>query len=208
MSIKRKKIFLFSALIIIVSVCIITSCSLYMRDCLSQKIVRLHVLANSNSELDQALKISVRDRILSEGRKIFSDTENAAECQKLLSQSLPLLEAAAADEIQKNGFDYPVKITNGNYYFPMKSYSSFALPAGNYDAVRVEIGAAEGENWWCVMFPPLCFVNGSAEEKALSTVLSPEEIEFISAEGGISVKFKIADFFEQSVNSIKTALKK
>ena len=204
----RKKILIFSILTAITVCCVVTSHTTQLRRSIAGKIVRLHILANSDSPSDQKIKLLVRDRLLREGKSIFANAQNPLDCYSLAEENINFLTSAAEDEIKKHGGSDNVKISCGNYFFPMKSYSTFALPAGNYDAVRVEIGSGMGQNWWCVMFPPLCFVNGAAEDGSLSQNLTAEEMDLITAEGGVCVKFKIVDFFEQSVNSIKTALKK
>ncbi len=174
---------------------------------ISSEIIRLHVLANSNSPSDQALKLKVRDRILKEGEHLFENASSKAECSRILNENMPLLQAAAEDEILKGGYSYNAKLSRGNYFFPMKTYENFALPAGEYDALKIEIGNGEGENWWCVMFPPLCFVDAAVDE-GFGTLLSEEEMALISSGDGVNIKFKIVDFFQTSINQVKTALKK
>ena len=100
----------------------------------------------------------------------------------------------------------------GKYDFPMKVYENYAFPSGEYEAVRVEIGKAEGQNWWCVMFPPLCFVDGTVdEEKAeetLRSALTADEFDVISASGGVDLRFKVVDVFQSSFKAVKTVLAK
>lgn len=166
---------------------------------LSGGILRLHILANSNTAEDQALKLKVRDRLLQE----------AKQSPKLLTDSK--VEAICNDEIAKNGYNYPVSITRGQYYFPHKTYENIALPAGNYNAVRIIIGSGEGQNWWCVMYPPLCFTEstaGTAEQDAMSTlekVLTPESLAMISQSETIMVKpsFKLVELWNELKNYIQ-----
>lgn len=166
---------------------------------LSGGILRLHILANSNTAEDQALKLKVRDRLLQE----------AKQSPKLLTDSK--LEAVCRDEIAKNGYNYPVSIARGRYYFPHKTYENIALPAGNYNAVRITIGSGEGQNWWCVMYPPLCFTEstaGKAEQDAMSTlekVLTPESLAMISQSETITVKpsFKLVELWNELKNYIQ-----
>lgn len=177
---------------------------------ISGKVIRLHVLANSNCAEDQMLKLKVRDRILSAGKTLFADTSDIEECRRKLDSSKKMLLAIAEDEIRKNGYDYSVNINVGNYMFPMKSYGNYSLPAGKYNALRIEIGKAEGENWWCVMFPPLCFVDGcidSESSKLLSKTLSDDELSILNTSDGFSFRFKTIDFFQNTFNSLKTAFK-
>jgi len=201
-----KKILILS----IISGILLTSGVVYsekVQNGISSEIIRLHVLANSNSPSDQALKLKVRDRILKEGEHLFENASSKAECSRILSENMPFLQAAAEDEILKSGYSYNAKLSRGNYFFRMKTYKNFALPAGEYDALKIEIGKGEGENWWCVMFPPLCFVDAAVDE-GLGTLLSEEEMALISSGDGVNIKFKIVDFFQTSINQVKTALKK
>ena len=164
---------------------------------LSQNIVRLHVLANSDSDEDQALKLKVRDAILSHSKSNFTKKDEAIgelESYKEIAQRV----------IAENGYDYPVSVEYGNFSFPTKVYNNIRLPAGNYDAVRIKIGSAEGQNWWCVMFPPLCFVDGTTDtayaEEKLRASLDEESVEIISASSDkgvlpFEIKFKIVEVY-------------
>ena len=129
---------------------------------LSDKVVRLHVLANSDSEEDQALKLKVRDRILAYAEPLLAGAADRREAEALLRGRVLELERIAAEEIQANGYDYSVAIELEDTVFPTREYEGFALPAGNYTALRVTIGEGKGQNWWCVAFPPLCL--GAASE--------------------------------------------
>ncbi len=162
---------------------------------LSQNIVRLHVIANSDSDEDQALKLKVRDAILSHSQSEFtqkSDVEHELDTYRKIAQKV----------IYENGYDYSVDVEYGNFHFPTKHYNNISLPAGQYDAVRIKLGKAEGENWWCVMFPPLCFVNGTTDsayaEEKLSATLDGESYDIITAAKSGSlpfeIKFKIVEF--------------
>ena len=173
---------------------------------LSQNIVRLHILANSDSSEDQLLKIKVRDALLEHSRNEFTKKS------QVLSQ-LDLYKQIAEKTISDNGYSYPVTVEYGNFAFPTKEYKNIRLPAGNYDAVRVKIGNAEGQNWWCVMFPPLCFVDGTTDskyaEEKLSTSLNKESYDIITAHAGngsipVEIKFKIVELFGKLTVYAKT----
>ncbi len=164
---------------------------------LSDKVVRLHVLANSDSEEDQALKLKVRDRILAGAEPLLSSAAGRAEAESLLRDCLPELERAAALEIQNSGYDYAVSIRLEDTVFPTREYEGFTLPAGRYLALRAVIGAGEGRNWWCVVFPPLC-AAASAEvpETALAAGLSPAQVGLITEENqGYVLKSKLVEFW-------------
>lgn len=190
----------------------ITAYSDSIQSDIAHNIVRLHVIANSDSDEDQQLKLMVRDRILSEGRNIFGNVTNTEETKSLVEENLDKLEAAARDEIKKQGYDYDVKLKTGKFDFPAKEYENITLPAGEYYALRIEIGRAEGKNWWCVMFPPLCFVDASvgvSDEKSMEVLknnLSEESYTLITQDTpSVEVRFKIVDFVQSSSKAIKTA---
>ena len=135
-------------------------------------LIRLHVIANSDSPEDQALKLHVRDRLLLSFGETFEDTRTMNQARVLIRENLDEMEAMARTEIRRLGYDYPVKAQLGIFPFPTKAYGDVVYPAGSYEALRVVIGEGTGANWWCVMFPPLCFVDVSggvarrpAEEK-------------------------------------------
>lgn len=163
---------------------------------LSQNIVRLHVIANSDSVSDQNLKLKVRDAILEKSQNDFTKKEDVLK-------NLNLYKKIAEDVIQENGFGYDVDVEYGNFRFPTKNYNNITLPAGNYDAIRVKIGTAQGKNWWCVMFPPLCFVDGTTDSSKasaqLQSMLDKESYDIITASSDkgvpFEIKFKIVEFY-------------
>lgn len=124
-----------------------------------EELIRFHVLANSDSEEDQALKRAVRDAILKEVSPRLAESHSLEESRKILTDLRPELERIGKTVVLAWGKTYEVKTDYGHFTFPTKSYGSLILPAGEYEAVRVLIGKAEGSNWWCVLFPPLCFVD-------------------------------------------------
>ncbi len=178
----------------------------------AQNVLRLHVLANSDSAADQDLKLSVRDRLLAESGTLFAACKTREESCALFLREKKRLEKVAAEEISSHGFSYPVRLSLEKTYFPTKYYGDIALPAGEYDAVRVEIGEAQGENWWCVMFPPLCFVDGSISEDSTAqlvravgenaAVLTP------AASDTVKIRFKMADFFQSASHLLKEAFRR
>lgn len=134
---------------------------------LAEKVVRLHVLANSDSRDDQALKLQVRDQVLSQAAELLTGQESAAEAAAILRDNLPLLARTAAREIKSRGYGYPVRVSLEDCWFPSRQYADVSLPAGTYQALRVVIGEGEGHNWWCVVYPSLCM--GAVSETALKT---------------------------------------
>lgn len=172
---------------------------------LSQAVFRLHVIANSDSQEDQELKLKVRDKLLEYMNTICADCSTKEEAIALAEDHKEDFQKIAEKTIKENGFDYPVKTNINNFYFPTKNYGDISLPAGFYDALRVEIGNASGQNWWCVMFPSLCFVDvssGIVDDEAkenLEDNLDKESYRIISEkeDTGFTFKFKIIEFFAE-----------
>ena len=178
----------------------LTSGALALRtqDELADKVVRLHVLANSDSEEDQALKLQVRDVVLERATAILEQSADRREAESRLRGELLELERVAAEEIAAEGYDYPVTVNLENTDFPTKEYDGFTLPAGEYLALRVIIGEGKGRNWWCVVFPPLC-TSASADlpASALAAGFSEEEVSLITEENqGYVLKFKAVEWWE------------
>lgn len=175
-------------------------------DNLYNSVFRLHVIANSNSEEDQNLKYIVRDNLINymnEKCKNLSSKEDIIEYAK---NNLVDIKNIAENTIKENGYNYPVVVEIGNYEFPTKWYGDISFPEGFYDALRVKIGKAAGQNWWCVMFPPLCFVDSTtgivpdSSKQALKETLSEENYKIISESenSDITIKFKLIEFFEKN----------
>ena len=173
----------------------------------SDKIVRLHVVANSNSEVDQAVKLSVRDAILK-----TASGKNGGKDITLLSveENREELLSAADKVLKENGCTYGCVLETGRFSFPVKSYENITLPAGKYDAVRVVLGEGQGENWWCVMFPPLCFSESTKgaltaeNEKALKEMVSESSYAAISDEV-ITLKpaFKAVELWNEFAGKVR-----
>lgn len=159
-------------------------------------VLRLHVLANSDSGQDQALKLKVRDRVLAVSAGMMDGVRSRAEAETAVAARLPEFREAAEDEIRAQGFDYPVSVQMEKTYFPTKTYENVTLPAGEYDALRVVIGSGGGHNWWCVLFPPLC-LPAAEDAEQLRDVLNRNELKIVQGEGGYQVKFKSVELFEQ-----------
>lgn len=176
----------------------LTSTFAFASDCSAVRgeVLRLHILANSDDEADQELKLLVRDRVLQETGNIFSGAENLETAQKLAEESLQKIVAVAEDEIAKNGYSYPVTASLVRMYFETRHYDSYTLPAGMYNAVRIEIGKAEGKNWWCVMFPPIC-VTSAVDQRELEKILSAKGEEVITGGQKYQLKFYIVELFER-----------
>ena len=172
---------------------------------IANSVFRLHVIANSDSKEDQDLKYKVRDSLINYMNSICSDCENKQDAINLVTEHKDNFKQIALDTIKANGYSYDVNISIGNFSFPTKDYGDISLPAGFYDALRVEIGEAKGQNWWCVMFPPLCFVDVSSgvvpeeSKEELEDNLSEEEYALVSNDSDVKIqfKFKLLEFFNQ-----------
>lgn len=173
---------------------------------ISNSVFRLHVIANSDTSEDQSLKLKVRDNVLSYMNSICIDAKNKEEAITIAQNHQEDFKQIAIDTIKENGYDYSVSINIDNFSFPTKTYGDISLPSGYYDALRIEIGEAKGQNWWCVMFPPLCFVDvssGIVPEESKETIksdLSDEEFSLISdkEDSDINFKFKLIEFFQNA----------
>ena len=172
--------------------------SLQNRDQLADKVVRLHILANSDSEEDQALKLRVRDRVLERATELLEQTGDRREAADVLQSHLPELERIAAEEISDCGYEYDVTAEVVNTMFPTKEYDGFTLPAGEYLALRIIIGEGNGHNWWCVVFPPLCTTAAAdVPASALAAGFDEEEVALVTEENeGYVLEFKAMEWWE------------
>lgn len=180
---------------------------------ISESVFRLHILANSNSAEDQNLKYLVRNKVISHLEFLTQNANSKKEIIEIAFANLDGFKQIAEQVISENGYSYQVKISIGNFSFPTKDYGDISLPAGFYDALRIEIGNAEGNNWWCVLFPPLCFVDVSSgivpedSKELIKENLSEEEYSLISDQSSeVKFKFKLIEFF-QNVSKQVTAKK-
>lgn len=160
-------------------------------DAVRADVVRLHILANSDSPADQQVKLRVRDRVLADVGGVFATPRTQADAREAARQNLPAIEAAARAALDEAGVDEPVRAELCRMYFSTRRYDDLLLPAGNYDAVRVTIGAGAGHNWWCVMYPPICVSAAMAED-----LPAFEEIEALNSEPLFKPKLAIVEAFE------------
>lgn len=168
-----------------------------MQQKLADEVLRFHVLANSDSEEDQKLKMKVKESVISYMKKQLPDAGSVEETKQWTGDHVRELEAVAQEVIEKEGYDYSVEAKLTTSYFPDKTYGDVTFPAGNYEALRIEIGQAKGQNWWCVLYPNLCFIDAvhavvpEEGKQELEAVLQEDEYEMVTA----TSKFKIKWFF-------------
>lgn len=169
------------------------------RECLSGKLLRLHVVANSDSDADQALKLEVRDAVLDCAAGYLENVSDVRAAEQVLGAHLAELAGAGQAVVREKGYDYAVRASLGTSHFPTKTYDGFALPAGDYRALRVTIGAGEGRNWWCVVFPTLCVSAASEwQDTAVSGGLSDEDVRLMAEEDeGYVLRFKCLELWDK-----------
>ncbi len=195
-------VFLLATFIIVSAISYVSAVS----NNISESVFRLHVIANSDSDEDQNLKYIVRDNLIQYMNTLTKNITSKDEAIKIAKEHEQDFYNIAIKTIRENGYDYDVKIEIGNSYFPTKYYGDISLPAGYYDALKVEIGESTGQNWWCVMFPPLCFVDMSTgivpdeSKKVMKDNLPEEEYALISESNtntNLNLKFKLIEFFSK-----------
>lgn len=166
---------------------------------LADKVVRLHILANSDSEADQALKLQVRDAVLARAEELLQTSGHRSDAEHVLREHLPELTHLAGTVVTAEGYDYPVTAELANTPFPTREYETFSLPAGMYLALRVIIGDGGGRNWWCVVFPPLCAQSTSdLAQTAMAAGLTDEDVKLIGEAGeGYVLKFKSMELWNR-----------
>lgn len=165
-------------------------------------ILRFHVRANSDTEEDQALKMAVKEDVVTMLKPLLEECADVSESKQVIVANLQNIYTTAVNTITEQGYDYPVKVYVTEEEFPAKTYGDLTFPAGKYQALRVDIGKAEGQNWWCVMFPPLCFVDESTAvvdangKEMLKENLTKEEYEALFANGNIEGKSKVLEWIK------------
>ncbi|MGL6106363.1 stage II sporulation protein R [Romboutsia sp.] len=169
-----------------------------------EKLIRFHVIANSNSDKDQNLKLKVRDNVIAYLQPKLAKSESIQESERIIKSEYDNLRKVSEDTIHANGYNYGVTVDIVYSEFPTKQYSNVILPAGEYKALKIVIGSGQGRNWWCVMFPPLCFVDdekGMIDKKTdekLKQILTEEEYKLITQKSQddvsrATVKFKVIE---------------
>ncbi len=170
---------------------------------IADKILRFHVIANSDSEEDQALKLEIKEAIVEYMKGILVDAANLEDTKKAVQAHREDIRRIAEELVLEKGYDYPVQVFLDRRYFPIKTYDTYTFPAGEYEALCVELGNSQGKNWWCVMYPSLCFVDAvhaivpEESKEELKEILTEEEYEAISqGEARVKFSFKFLEWFQ------------
>lgn len=167
---------------------------------ISHKIIRFHVIANSDSDADQALKLKVKEAVVNYTSELLCNSKSISETEDLLSSHTNDIISIANKVISENDYDYPVTAEITDTYFPTKSYGSYTFPPGTYRAFQIKIGEAKGKNWWCVLYPPLCFIDishgtvNAESEELLKETLTTDEFQAVSDEYMVKYRFKYLTF--------------
>lgn len=190
----KKKLLVFvpiflCALLVVVSI----TPTITMSESISQKVFRLHILANSDSDEDQQLKLRVRDKILQESEKMFSSCNSVDEAINISRESIDKLKNISRQVIAYYNYDYDVRVYVTKEYFETREYDNFTLPAGIYDCLKIEIGQGKGHNWWCVMYPSVC-ISGCTDD--FDSTLTEDEKRLIESDNYV-IKFKVVEIYEK-----------
>ena len=150
-------------------------------DAIREGVLRLHVIAASDSEYDQRIKLELRDCLLLKGKEIFEGSETKKAAQEKITKGISLIQQEADRFLESKGYPCKASVSLGKSYFPTRRYENFTLPAGNYDALKVTIGSGEGRNWWCVMFPALCLPAAEKRKDDFDGILTEKQKQIITA---------------------------
>lgn len=162
---------------------------------ISEDVFRLHILANSDAEYDQQLKLKVRDAVLEKGQEIFLNCSSLDEIISTCKENIDLFSATAEQCITDNGYDYGVNVYVDKEWFNTREYEEITLPSGIYNALKIEIGEADGHNWWCVMFPAICL--SAVSDSEINEILDEEEVDLINSNQKYEIRFKIVEIYEK-----------
>ncbi len=172
---------------------------------ISNEVFRLHILASSDSEYDQNVKLSVRDKVLEYTESLFQNAKSKEDAEQVISQNLPAITEVAQNEVYRSGSNDKVKAEITNMYFTTRHYDSYTLPSGMYDALRITIGEGKGHNWWCVMYPSLCIYSEENRDEKAKEVFDDAQYDIVKNEK-YEYKFKIVEIFEKCSNFLSTVL--
>lgn len=172
---------------------------------ISHKIIRFHIIANSDSDEDQALKLKVKEAVVNYTSELLSNSKSIEETENLLSTHTNDIITIANSVVKDNGYAYSITAGITNTYFPTKTYGNYTFPPGTYKAFQIKIGQAKGKNWWCVLYPPLCFIDIShgtvttKSENLLKETLTTDEFQAVTGEYKVKYRFKYLTFLNNFI---------
>lgn len=177
---------------------------------IAKEVIRFHVIANSDANVDQEVKLVVKDNVVKYMQGKLADASTREEAKKIMKEEMPAIKKLAYKTVKKEGYGYSCDVIYHKRNFPIKVYGDLTFPAGEYEALDVVLGSAQGKNWWCVMFPTLCFVDGTYSivpdnsKQQLREVLTEEEFKVISSEKKVKVEytFKMKEWYDKIVNKL------
>jgi len=194
--------FIVIMLVIVIAVCTYRKKDMFeLQKGIAQELIRFHVRANSDSDSDQLLKLKVKDSVITYLEPKLSQSGSIDETRQILNDNMDVIHDLAIKTLAENGSDYPVKVYFEESYFPIKTYGDITLPPGDYEAFRIDIGESEGKNWWCVLYPPLCFVDAThgslpdSSKDKLKNILTEDEYKTVTTTTSSSTfRFKYLTF--------------
>ena len=200
LSMKKRILILMLTLILLIG--LLAVLPIHSESRIYDSVLRLHVIANSDSDEDQALKLLVRDAVLLEAQKLLENISDRESAEQIISQNTEQLRLIAENTVRRNGYSYPVSITLGKEEYPTKNYESCAFPAGEYTSLQIMIGNASGKNWWCVLFPPLCLSAATDKDAFTSVGITDSQYQIITDTKNpkYKIRFKILESFSEIVN--------
>lgn len=198
---KKPELSLLIGLLLAVLTTLLSGFTQFGSDCeqISEKLLRLHVIANSDSTEDQSIKLAIRDQILVQCAELLSMESDKELAKNDLSAHLHEIEAVANKLLEQSGFSYSAHASIEKRWFNTRKYDNITLPAGRYDALCVRLGEATGRNWWCVVFPPMC-LPAACEEAELAEILTDDELRIVTESGSYTIRFKIWEIYERFKN--------
>ncbi len=198
---KKTELSLLIGLLLAVLTTLLSGFTQFGQECeqINEKLLRLHVIANSDSKTDQQIKLAVRDKILEQCGDLLWDGESKYDAKADISAHLPEIEKVANRFLVAQGCTYTAQASIENRWFNTRTYNEVTLPAGNYDALCIRLGKEQGQNWWCVVFPPMCLPSASEEEE-LAEILTDDELRIVTEHGSYTIRFKLWEIYQRLKN--------
>ncbi|MBQ0098631.1 MAG: stage II sporulation protein R [Oscillospiraceae bacterium] len=167
---------------------------------LEKDVLRLHILANSDTDFDQNIKLQVRDKVIEKVSYLYDNARTKEDAKRITNENLAYIEQTANEELKQNNIPYKAKAEVKNIYFNTRYYDNFTMPAGYYDALEITLGKGQGHNWWCVMYPSLCV--GTATDSKMKEDLSKNEYNVVTAKD-FTFRFKVVEYYEKLRSYLK-----